>query len=111
MADIDAGVLCPIGIVLARSWRPWDVFRNHVVLVWGYELVGNALTLHTYDCNFPGRDDIVIQLDLSAPTPAKPMTTNGTAGPSPNTIRGFFRLPYSHADPAPAYYADDAAVS
>jgi hypothetical protein len=110
MADIDAGVLCPIGLVLVQSWGPWDVFQNHVVLVWGYDLVGTALTLHTYDCNRPGRDDIVIQLDISAPAPAKPITTNGTAGPGPNTVRGFFRLPYSRADPAPAY-VDDAAVS
>jgi hypothetical protein len=110
MADIDAGVLCPIGIVLAQSWGPWEVFQNHVVLVWGYELVGNALTLHTYDCNFPDDDGIVIQLDIGAPAPARPITTNGTAGPGPNTIRGFVRLPYSHADPAPAY-VDDAAVS
>jgi hypothetical protein len=108
MADIDAGVLCPIGIVLAHSWAPWDVFGNHVVLVWGYELAGTALTLHTYDSNLPGRDDIVIQLDLDARV--KPITTNGTAGPGPHTIRGFFRLPYSHADPAPAY-VDDAAAS
>jgi hypothetical protein len=110
MTDIDAGLLCPIGIVLAQSWKPWDVFESHVVLVWGYELVGDALTLHTYDSNFPGRDDIVLRLDISASTPAKPITTNGTAGPRPDTIRGFFRLPYSHADPAPAY-VDDAAVS
>jgi hypothetical protein len=110
MADIDAGALCPIGIVLVQSLRPWDVFGNHVVLVWGYELVGTALTLHIYDCNRPGRDDIVIQLDISAPAPAQPITTNGTAAPGSNTIRGFFRLPYSHADPTPAY-VDDAAVS
>ncbi|MEO6503386.1 MAG: hypothetical protein ABIQ09_15935 [Jatrophihabitantaceae bacterium] len=108
MADIDAGMLCPIGIVLVQSLRPWDVFQNHVVLVWGYELVGTALTLRVYDSNRPGRDDIVIQLDTDEPT--QPITTNGTAGPGPDTIRGFFRLPYSHADPAPAY-VDDAAVS
>lgn len=110
MADIDAGALCPIGIVLAQSWAPWEVFGNHVVLVWGYERVGDVLTLHTYDSNFPGRDDIIIELDISAPAPVKPIRTNGTAGPGPDTIRGFFRLPYSHADPAPAY-VDDATVS
>lgn len=109
MADIDAGTLCPIGIVLAQSWAPWAVFENHVVLVWGYELAGQVLTLHTYDSNYPGRDDIVIELDLSAPAAARPITTNGTTGPGRETIRGFLRLPYSHADPAPAY-VDDAVV-
>ncbi len=33
MQDIDAGRLCPIGLITPRRWIPWDVFRNHVVLV------------------------------------------------------------------------------
>ena len=55
-------------------------------------------------------DTIVISLDISSPTPAKIITTNGTPDPDrPGQIRGFFRLPYTHADPAPAYI-DDATV-
>jgi hypothetical protein len=111
MADIDAGVLCPIGLVLAQSWAPWDVFHNHVVLVWGYELAGTALTLRIYDCNREGRDDITIQLDIGALKPAKPIATNGTdIDTKPGFVRGFFRLNYTRADPAPAYI-DDAIVS
>ena len=110
MADIDAGRLCPIGLVLTESFAPWDVFKNHVVLVWGYDVDGEQLTLHTYDCNKPGRDDIVITLDIDSPTPAKPITTNGTDGDVAGRVRGFFRLPYQHADPSPAY-VDDASVS
>lgn len=102
---IDSGVLCPIGLVLVHSYAPWDVFKNHVVLVWGYESHGDILTLRTYDCNREGLDNIVIQLDVSAPAPAKTITTNGT-GP----VRGFFQIPYTHADPSPAYI-DDAVVS
>jgi Ig-like domain from next to BRCA1 gene len=111
MRDIDAGVLCPIGVVLVQSWGAWDVFQNHVELVWGYERFGDILRLHTYDCNRPGRDDIFIELDISSPTPAKPITTNGTDIPTmPGRIRGLFRLPYAHADPSPAY-VDDAVVT
>jgi hypothetical protein len=80
-----------------------------VVLVWGYETYGDILTLHTYDCNFPGKDDITIQLDISSATPAKTITTNGTDTDHSNTLRGFFQIPYTHQDPAPAYI-DDAAV-
>ncbi len=109
-SEIDAGRLCPIGVVLTQSAGPWDVFQNHVELVWGYERAGDILTLHVYDCNNPNRDDIVIQLDVSSPTPAKTITTNGTAGPAAGTIRGFFPLPYTHADPSPAYI-DDAVVT
>jgi hypothetical protein len=103
MSDIDAGILCPIGVVLVQSMAPWDVFQNHAELVWGYERFGDMLRLHTYDCNAEGRDDIVIELDISSLTPAKPITTNGTAGPTAGHIRGFFRLPYTHVDPSPAY--------
>ncbi|RSM34834.1 hypothetical protein DMA12_46630 [Amycolatopsis balhimycina DSM 5908] len=103
--SIDNGILCPIGLVLVHSYAPWDVFQNHVVLVWGYETHGDILTLHTYDCNREGKDDIVIQLDISEPAPAKTIATNGT-GP----VRGFFPISYTHADPAPAY-VDDAVVS
>jgi len=111
IGDIDSGMLCPIGVVLVRSYAPWDVFQNHVVLVWGYERHGDMLTLHTYDCNNEDRDDITIQLDIGSPTPAKPIITNGTESPSaPGQIRAFFRLPYTHADPSPAYI-DDASVS
>jgi hypothetical protein len=111
VAEIDAGRLCPIGIVLTHSYAPWDVFENHVVLVWGYERHGDILTLRTYDPNRPGRDDIVIRIDVGSPAPARDITTNGTdmAG-KPGEIRGFFRLSYEHRDPAPAYI-DDGMVT
>jgi hypothetical protein len=101
MQEIDAGRLCPIGLVAAHRWIPWDVFRNHVVLVWGYERAGDWLTLSTYDSNFPGRDDIILRLDLSSSGPGTQITTNGTAGPTVGCVRGFFRVPYRYADPGP----------
>jgi hypothetical protein len=99
MQEIDAGRLCPIGLVAARRWIPWDVFKNHVVLVWGYERGGDRLTLYTYDSNFPGRDDITLRLDLSPSRPDTRITTNGTDGPTAGCLRGLFRVPYRSADP------------
>lgn len=110
MADIDAGMLCPIGVVLTQSLAPRDVFQNHAELVYGYDLAGSQLTLHTYDCNHPGRDDITINLDITAPGTAKPISTTGTAGATPNRVRGFFRLRYTHADPSAAYLDDALAA-
>ncbi len=111
--DIDSGVLSPIGLILTGpTWWPGDVFNNHVVLAWGYELADSQLTLRTYDCNKPGRDDITISLDISSPTPAKIISTNGTDDPDrPGQIRGFFRLPHTFASPAPAYIDDATAFS
>lgn len=110
MADIDAGILCPIGIVLTQSLAPGAVFQNHAELVYGYNLDGSELMLHVYDCNNPGSDTITISLDISYAIPAKIISTNGTAGPQQNQIRGFFRLPYTHADPSAAYIDDAAAA-
>jgi len=111
MNDVDNGILSPIGVILTGpSWWPGDVFNNHVELVYGYEKVDSQLTLHVYDCNNQGNDDITISLDVSSTAPAKVISTNGTPDPDrPGQIRGFFCLPYTHADPAPAYI-DDATV-
>ncbi len=111
MCSIDAGVLCPIGVVLAQSPWPWEVFQSHVELVYGYDLDGSQLTLHVYDCNAEGSDNVTISLDIGGTAPAKPVATNGTAlKEQSGRIRGFFVLPYTHKDPSPAY-VDDAAVS
>jgi hypothetical protein len=99
MRDIDASRLCPVGLVAARRWIPWDVFKNHVVLVWGYERAGDWLTLYTYDCNFPGRDDITLRLNLNSSGHDRKITTNGTDGPTAGCVRGFFRVPYRYANP------------
>ena len=66
MRYVDAGGLVPIGVVLAQSAWPWDVFQNHVELVYGYDLVGTQLTLHVYDCNYEGSDNVTIS-STSAP--------------------------------------------
>jgi PASTA domain len=111
--EIVHGRLCPIGVLrVNHSYAPWDVFANHVELVWGWEQDGmGVLTLHVYDCNMGARDDITITIDISAPSPPKTIATNGTFGASgQGTIQGFFQLPYTHVDPAPAYI-DDAVVS
>jgi hypothetical protein len=111
MRYVDAGGLVPIGVVLAQSAWPWDVFQNHVELVYGYDLVGTQLTLHVYDCNYEGSDNVTISLDIGSSAPARPILTNGTstAGQS-GSVRGFFVLPYQRKDPSPAYI-DDGQVS
>ena len=113
MADIDAARLCPIGVMLVSGTSaPWDVFSNHVELVWGYERnsATGVLKLHVYDCNAPGRDDMTISLDISGKGGTKMISTTGTSsGSAPGTIQGFFRLQYQPADPSPAY-VDDAVV-
>ncbi|HSM86174.1 MAG TPA: hypothetical protein VLT16_08485 [Candidatus Limnocylindrales bacterium] len=66
-ADIDSGHPSPIGLVLIKSLNPIDLGHNHVVLVFGYDLIGTDLTLHVYDCNRPLRDDRTIRLSIADP--------------------------------------------
>jgi hypothetical protein len=111
MRFVDAGGLVPIGVVLAQSAWPWDVFQNHVELVYGYDLVGTQLTLHVYDSNFEGSDNVTISLDIGSPAPARPILTNGTSKVGQTGyVRGFFVLPYQRKDPSPAYI-DDGQVT
>lgn len=52
-ADIDANRLSPIGLVQTISYNPADIGKNHQVLVYGYKLSGNLVTLYYYDPSSP----------------------------------------------------------
>lgn len=68
-ADIDTGHPSPIGLVKIKSLNPIDLGHNHVVTVYGYDLVGTDLTLHIYDPNYVGSefDDRTIRLSIADP--------------------------------------------
>ena len=69
-ADIDSGHPSPIGLVLIKSANPVDIGHNHVVLVYGYDLTGNDLTMHIYDPNVawsPENDTRTIRLNIGDP--------------------------------------------
>lgn len=66
-ADIDSGHPSPIGLVLIKSLNPIDLGQNHVVMVYGYDLIGADLTMHIYDPNAPDRNDRTIRLSIADP--------------------------------------------
>jgi hypothetical protein len=69
-ADIDSGHPSPIGLVLIKSLNPIDLGHNHVVLVYGYDLVGTDLTMHIYDPNYASLPDCntrTIRLNIADP--------------------------------------------
>lgn len=94
-AEIDAGHPCALGLVRVKSSDPFELKRNHQVLAYGYELTGTALTLHLYDPNRPGDDDVTLSLSLANPS-AKAYVLQFPAGP---TVHAFFRVPYAPAEP------------
>jgi hypothetical protein len=92
--DIDNGHPSPLGLVLARSSNPFDLKLNHQVLAFGYDWLGASLTLHLYDPNNPGRDDVVMSVQLTDPASDLPALS-----PSGSTLFAFFRVPYERAAP------------
>ena len=94
-ADIDAGTLSPISLVLVKSHDPFQMGHNHQVLVYGYELVNNDLTLDIYDPNSPGNDNIRYSLDIGHPQ----QTTDVHRSDGGSTIYCFFHTPYTYAAP------------
>ena len=89
--SIDAGNPCPLGLVMVKSLLPTDLGGNHQVLVYGYQLIQQRLTLYIYDPNSPRVDHVTASLDLSdTGEPISVQHNVNAAGP----IYSFFPLRY-----------------
>jgi hypothetical protein len=93
--DIDEGHPSPLGLVRVKSHDPLDLKRNHQVLAYGYELSERTLTLHLYDPNHPGRDDVRLSLGVTDIT--RPASVRTLPGGPP--VFAFFRVTYRPATP------------
>jgi hypothetical protein len=96
-AAIDAGRLCPLGVVTVHSSRPTSLAENHQVLAYGYERDGADVVLRVYDPNRPDVDDVAIRCDSKAAR--SPSANLGLSHP----VRGVFPVDYRPADPAPLF--------
>jgi len=63
-ADLDAGRLCPLGLIRKKSWNPMDLSHQHQVLAYGYDLTADILTILVYDPNNPDNDDVTMTLSV-----------------------------------------------
>ena len=93
--DLDADHPCPLGLVEVRSSDPFELKRNHQVLAYGYDVVGNTVTLRVYDPNQPGRDDIGLSFSVADPW----HTTAIHAIPPGSAVFALFRVDYASAAP------------
>jgi hypothetical protein len=91
-AELDAGRLCPLGLVMVTSANPADLGQNHQVLAYGYDLQGTALRLAVYDPNRAGDDTVTIALDLRHPD--QPTSVTMTPDASVAGLTCFFRVEY-----------------
>ena len=94
-ADLDSGVLSPLGLVEVKSANPFQLGRNHQVLAYGYDLTGSELVIHLYDPNQPDNDAVTMSLDIGDPE----HTIDVDYTPA-TTVFSFFRTAYTHRDPS-----------
>ncbi len=94
--SIDAGQLCPIGLVRAQSRRPQDLGENHQVVVWGYDQNDTTTTLALYDPNWPGRDNVTVSWNHTLP-----FSQIRLAYSTGEATFGLFPMHYAPRDPSP----------
>jgi hypothetical protein len=97
--EIDANRLCPIGIILIKSWNPDHLGRNHQVLVYGYELEGADLKLLLYDPNSPGDDGVSLVLNIAEPRKRTLITYANSQGKAGDVLC-FFKTKYALKTPS-----------
>ncbi len=91
----------------ARTLRELSrlIFNNHQVLAYAYQQDAlGKISIHVYDPNLPGRDDVIIQCEpvvlgeISSPTGPQTVTgfksTQLVGGAHYRDVRGFFAMPY-----------------
>jgi hypothetical protein len=104
-ADLDAGRLCPLGLIKVVSLNPLDVTNDHQVCAYSYDLDGTTLRIHLYEPNYPGRT-VRMSLDLGRPKKATPIAyeeqrPDGSWRDTGRTVHMFFRADsYSWTSPA-----------
>ena len=101
-AALDAGQLCPLGLVTVESRNPGDLGHNHQVLAYGYDLDGTDLRLLILDPNVPRRE-IELGVDISDER-GETTVSYGTVDPpdwSDASVVCFFAYPYAAREPAP----------
>jgi hypothetical protein len=90
-SELDAGRLCPLGLVRVKSLNPSALGKNHQVLAYGYDVEGTTLSLQVYDPNRHDDDSVRIGVELGGD-----VTYNGGGLP----VHSFFRTKYHFVDPS-----------
>lgn len=97
-ADIDAGRLSPLGLIMVRSDDATQMGLNHQVLAYGYSQNGHDVVLRLYDPNNPGIDDVSLSFSTFSPTSVNPRHSHRTDGA---VVHAFFRHDYQFVQPPP----------
>lgn len=101
-----------LGIVYVSLVDTLAIWLNHQVLAYGYaEKSPKTLNINIYDPNFPGRDDVIIEIKREFPSFQCTQKLSGAdyknarglivipSGAVYRNIRGFFAMPYIPVNP------------
>lgn len=94
-ARLDSGQPCPLGLICVKSTDLSKLGENHQVMAYGYDLIGDDLTLFIYDPNFHDNNDMTLKLNIKDPEHATPVTYSG-----PQTVYCFFHTDYTFTMPS-----------
>jgi hypothetical protein len=95
-ADLDSGILSPIGLATIKSLDPFQMGHNHQVLAYGYELDCAGVVIRIYDPNYPDDDHVTLSLILT--DPQHPTSVTHSKG---DPVLCFFRPAYTFPIPPP----------
>lgn len=93
--DVDAGLMCVVGLVRVAGWSPRLLTTNHQVLAYAYEEDAAGLRIQVYDPNHPGRDDVELVVREDGHGARHPEERVRLAQTTGEPLRGFFRQPYA----------------
>jgi hypothetical protein len=82
-----------LGLVYVHLSKSIAIWSNHQVIAYKYEIDSEKNTVYLYDPNFPGREDIVIELvktEKGLQCIQRDLQSNAGIA-----VRGFFKIPYS----------------
>ncbi len=98
-SDIDQGHPAPIGLIRVKSAWIGDLGQNHQVLVYGYTINNNSISLRIYDPNIPLNDNLVITIKLQGVDKPLSAVYNGSQKP----VYALFRTNYTADASFPVY--------
>ncbi|MBN8632005.1 MAG: hypothetical protein J0L76_14260 [Rhodobacterales bacterium] len=109
-AGLDGGMPMPMALILVKDRDITRMGHNHQVLAYGYDLDGTDLSILVYDPNFPGDNNVRINLNIGNPRQTTEMwettTPQNTRG---DTVFAFFSQAFVFAMP-PAIPNPDPAM-
>jgi hypothetical protein len=102
---LDTGEPCPLGLVCVKTTDIRRLGQNHQVLAYGYDLVGEELTLFIYDPNTHDRNDITLKLNVGDPEHKVNLAYTGR-----NDVNCFFGTSYTFSLPPGTLTAPGRAI-